>query len=221
MAAALPVTKLASLLLKTLSKPMAKRIKHEASRYPWSQRLLINVGQTTHTITSRMTIWSAGYKVRSITPLEPDKALVNGAELLGEVVVFSVSGVLVVYEYNRSKTKEKQKEEQKLAEMQAESDHLQAKLHSLDVRLKALEKVVKNNTSSILQIPFREKYVEPTDIVSIDERSTVALNGKTIEPSKKSNDISASSSAGGINNETDTTPDDSPRRQPWWRFWRQ
>jgi len=168
-----------------------------------------------------MTIWSAGYKVRSITPLEPDKALVNGAELLGEVVVFSVSGVLVVYEYNRSKTKEKQKEEQKLAEMQAESDHLQAKLHSLDVRLKALEKVVKNNTSSILQIPFREKYVEPTDIVSIDERSTVALNGKTIEPSKKSNDISASSSAGGINNETDTTPDDSPRRQPWWRFWRQ
>jgi hypothetical protein len=162
-----------------------------------------------------MTIWSAGYKVRSITPLEHDKALVNGAELLGEVVVFSVSGVLVVYEYNRSKTKEKQKEEQKLAEMQAESDFLQAKLHSLDIRLKALE----NN--SILQIPFREKYIEPTDVVSIDERSSIKLNGITIEPSKKTNEISANLSAGGVNIETDITPDDSLRRRSWWRFWRQ
>jgi hypothetical protein len=140
---------------------------------------------------------------------------------LGEVVVFSVSGVLVVYEYNRSKTKEKQKEEQKLAEMQAESDFLQAKLHSLDIRLKALEKVVKNNTNSILQIPFREKYIEPTDVVSIDERSSIKLNGITIEPSKKTNEISANLSAGGVNIETDITPDDSLRRRSWWRFWRQ
>eukprot|EP00566_Odontella_aurita_P017452 CAMPEP_0113588578 /NCGR_PEP_ID=MMETSP0015_2-20120614/35595_1 /TAXON_ID=2838 /ORGANISM="Odontella" /LENGTH=273 /DNA_ID=CAMNT_0000494471 /DNA_START=66 /DNA_END=888 /DNA_ORIENTATION=- /assembly_acc=CAM_ASM_000160 len=74
MAAALPVTKLAGLLVKTLAKPLAKRIKHDFSRFPVTQTLLIRVGQTTHALTSRLTIWSAGYKVRSITPLEQEKA---------------------------------------------------------------------------------------------------------------------------------------------------
>eukprot|EP00957_Ditylum_brightwellii_P181643 13836768-Ditylum_brightwellii.AAC.1 len=67
-----------------------------------------------------MTIWSAGYKVRSITPLEPEKALTKGADLLGESIVFLISGVTVVYEYNRSKEKEKAKEAQKLKEIEDE-----------------------------------------------------------------------------------------------------
>mmetsp|Transcript_12826 Transcript_12826/g.28296 ORF Transcript_12826/g.28296 Transcript_12826/m.28296 type:complete len:90 (-) Transcript_12826:1064-1333(-) len=64
MAAALPLTKLAGLFLKTLAKPMAKRIKHEAARTPSTQKLLISIGQMTHNLTSRMTVWSMGYKVK-------------------------------------------------------------------------------------------------------------------------------------------------------------
>lgn len=165
MAHALPVSKLAGLLVRTLSKPLAKRVKHEFSRFPITQRFLIRIGQTSHAITSRMTIWSAGFKVRSITPLEPDKALSLGADLIGESVVLLVSGGVVVVEYNRSKDKEKEKEAEKHREAHEARMELQAKLNALDARLKALETVVKAQSHSILN--FGVKYVEQ-DTVPID-----------------------------------------------------
>lgn len=133
------VTKLASLLVKTLAKPLSKRIKHEFSRYEVTQRFLISIGQATHQITSRMTIWSAGYKVRSIKPLEEEKALSTGAEFVGETFVLLVSGGTVVWEYNRSKAKEIQSAEEKRQVATNERRALQAKLHALDVRVQALE----------------------------------------------------------------------------------
>mmetsp|Transcript_8789 Transcript_8789/g.26308 ORF Transcript_8789/g.26308 Transcript_8789/m.26308 type:complete len:112 (+) Transcript_8789:103-438(+) len=96
MAAALPVTKLAGLLVKTLAKPLAKRIKHDFSRFPVTQTLLIRVGQTTHALTSRLTIWSAGYKVRSITPLEQEKVRVC-EKLLQLYLVTIIDGALVLF----------------------------------------------------------------------------------------------------------------------------
>ena len=167
MAHALPITKLAGLLVKTLSKPLSKRIKHEFSRYQITQRILIGIGQTTHTITSRMTIWSAGYQVRSITPLEPEKALKDGAEFLGESIVFLVSGTVVVWEYNRSNEKARLKEEKVREEERQQREALRAKLKTLDKRLQALEEVVKSNSKFPLH--FGKTYVEPENIVPIDD----------------------------------------------------
>ncbi|EEC45364.1 predicted protein, partial [Phaeodactylum tricornutum CCAP 1055/1] len=146
------LTKIAGLLVKTLAKPLSKRIKHEFSRYPVTQRLLINIGQTSHQFSSRMTIWSAGYKVRSITPLEEEKAMKEGAELVGETFILSVSVGWLLWEYNRSKEKENDKESKRRAASKAERDSLQAKLHALDARLKALEVVVKANSESLLNL---------------------------------------------------------------------
>ena len=167
MAHALPITKLAGLLVKTLSKPLSKRIKHEFSRYQITQRFLIGIGQTTHTITSRMTIWSAGYQVRSITPLEPEKALKDGAEFLGESIVFLVSGTVVVWEYNRTNEKARLKEEKVREDERQQREALRAKLKTLDKRLQALEEVVKSNSKFPLH--FGKTYVEPENIVPIDD----------------------------------------------------
>lgn len=130
--------------------------------------MLIGIGQTSHSITSRLTIWSAGYKVRSITPLEKDKALSMGAELVGESFILMVSGGWIVWEYNRGKEKDRAKEEAVQAKVKKDRDDLQAKLNTLDVRLKALEIVVKANSRSLLNMG--EKYVPPPskDIVPID-----------------------------------------------------
>jgi hypothetical protein len=162
------IAKLAGLLIKTLSKPVSKRIKHEFSRYEITQRMLIGIGQTSHSITSRLTIWSAGYRVRSITPLENSKALSAGAEFVGESFIVMVSGGWIVWEYNRGKDKDRAKEKAVQASAKKDRDALQAKLNSLDVRLKALETVVKTNSRSILNMG--EKYVPPPskDIVPID-----------------------------------------------------
>ena len=99
---ALPLTKLASLLVKTLAKPLSKRIKTQFSRNNTTKAILVGIGQTSHSVTSRMQIWSAGYRVKKISPLEPDKALKDGAEFVGESFIFFVSGYLVVWEYRRS-----------------------------------------------------------------------------------------------------------------------
>lgn len=167
MAHALPITKLAGLLVKTLSKPLSKRIKHEFSRYQITQRILIGIGQTTHTITSRMTIWSAGYQVRSITPLEPEKAMQDGAEFLGESIVFLISGTVVVWEYNRSNEKARLKEQKEREDERQQREALRAKLRTLDKRLHALEEVVKSNSKFPLH--FGKTYVEPENIVPIDD----------------------------------------------------
>ena len=49
-----------------------------------TKNILIGIGQITHRATTRMTIWSAGYKVRNIQPLEMEKALSQGADFVGE-----------------------------------------------------------------------------------------------------------------------------------------
>jgi optic atrophy 3 protein len=146
------VTKIASLFVKTLAKPVSKRIKTEFSKYEVTQRLLVRIGQLNHSVTSRMEIWSAGYKIRTISPLAEEKALKDGAEFVGEFFVLSVSLTLVLLEYNRSAQKEAEKAEGRRAEAVAERKELQRKLRALDLRLHALENTVEKNSQSIFAV---------------------------------------------------------------------
>ena len=63
---------------------MAKQVKHTFKQSEFTQNILIGVGQTFHIVSTRMTIWSAGYKVRSIQALETEAAISQGADLIGE-----------------------------------------------------------------------------------------------------------------------------------------
>mmetsp|Transcript_19838 Transcript_19838/g.28084 ORF Transcript_19838/g.28084 Transcript_19838/m.28084 type:complete len:200 (+) Transcript_19838:106-705(+) len=176
MAQALPIAKLASLLVKTLSKPVSKRIKHEFAQYETTQRLLVGIGQASHQLSSRMTIIASGYKVRSIKPLEHEKAMSSGADFVGESFVLLVSAGIVVYEFDRSS----KKEEKKRQLLREEQEALDAKLLSLDARLKALEKVVKSNSQSILNFSGG-RYEEPKNVVPIVS-SLKEVNKKEKEP---------------------------------------
>mmetsp|Transcript_40313 Transcript_40313/g.97358 ORF Transcript_40313/g.97358 Transcript_40313/m.97358 type:complete len:182 (-) Transcript_40313:324-869(-) len=171
---ALPLTKLASLLVKTLAKPLSKRIKTQFSKNNTTKAILEGIGQTSHSVTSRMQIWSAGYRVKKISALEPEKALKDGAEFVGESFIFFVSGYLVVWEYRRSSESARKK-----------SEKLQAKLNALDERLNAVEDVVKKNSQSILGI---RGYVEP------ESKSLVRINE---EGAPKEADRKPSSSSEG------------------------
>ncbi len=139
-------------MIKTLAKPAAKRIKHEFSKNQTSHQFLIALGQAAHSVTSRMTIWSAGYTVRKIAPLESEKALEQGSELVGEFFVFFVAGSIVVWEYKRSKGKEETKEKQKLEEAKAESERLETKLQSFDDRILALEEAIHEQKNTITRL---------------------------------------------------------------------
>lgn len=94
-----------------------------------------------------MTIWSSGYKVKSVTPLEPDKAMKDGAEFVGEAFVLTVSAGIVVWEFNRSSEKQQQKAKEKRERIVADQEALNYKLRALDVRLKAIEDLIKEQQS--------------------------------------------------------------------------
>ena len=78
--------------------------------------------------------------------LEDEKAMKEGAEFLGESVVFLVSGLAIVFEYNRSQAKSEEKDEIKRAQAKAEREALQAQLLKINERLEAMEKRIQQNS---------------------------------------------------------------------------
>ena len=208
------LTKLGSLFVKTLAKPFSKRIKHEFSRYNFTKQILIGIGQTTHSVTSRMQIWSAGYKVRSIKPLEEEKAIKDGAEFVGESFIFLVSGALLVWEYNRSAESTRAKEEKKQEEARLERAALQAKLIALDARLKAVENTVKHNSHSILGL-VGSTYIEPAAEKLVDIEDD---DDKVIETLKSQTTKDAQTDTSSPPNTTGSAPATSDTK-PWWKVW--
>ncbi|KAL7494318.1 hypothetical protein ACHAWT_003047 [Skeletonema menzelii] len=212
--AALPLAKLAGLLIKTISKPVAKQIKHSAIRYETSRSALIAVGQASHKITTRMTIWSSGYKVRSISKLEDEAALSRGADLLSEAIVFSVAAGVTTYEYLRSSESSKKKEEAQLQKIRDDAAKLQSKLNSLDKRLVALEEYAKANRSSISLLVGGKEYVEPKAVVPIDDRE----GDDNFSILKPINEIQQQDGESSINNASTDESSAVKRKRTWWPF---
>lgn len=203
MAQALPIAKLAALLVKTLSKPVSKRIKRDFSRFEPTRRMLVGIGQSTHSLTSRMAIWSEGFTVRHIAPLEDNKALARGADFVGESFVLMVSMGTVIFEYNRSNEKAKKKDAEFRAKAKAERDALQANFEALDERLKALEDVVEYNSQSILNISGKRLDVaRRRRLVDIPVAGVAEKKDDAQEPQ-----IQPSTAA------TETSD------KPWWKLW--
>jgi hypothetical protein len=71
--APLPLLKLAGLLVKTLAKPVANRVKVEATRHPRLSLVCTSVGQLLHQVTSRINVMAQGYKVLNIDPLPEEE----------------------------------------------------------------------------------------------------------------------------------------------------
>eukprot|EP00934_Nitzschia_sp_Nitz4_P000978 Nitzschia sp. Nitz4//scaffold206_size41850//21596//22437//NITZ4_007423-RA/size41850-processed-gene-0.52-mRNA-1//-1//CDS//3329541568//978//frame0 len=235
---ALPLTKLATLLIRTLAKPLSKQIKATWSKNSFTKGGLIWVGQTNHALSSRMQIWSNGYKVRNIKPLEEEKALKDGAEFLGEAFLFSVSGAVVVFEYNRSNESAKAKDAAKRAEAKAERRALQAKLIALDERLKAVEESLHQSQASSMSIlgggvkvvaPDKRKLVEIVEEEDEDEPTTPSpsatkeTSASKVTPSSQLPsdtlvpDASPAPSPSPTASSNAPTPSDDAK--PWWQIW--
>lgn len=90
--AVLPLVKLGTLVLRTVCKPIANRLKKEAGYHPKFRNFIISIAQANHRFTTRIQrrIYGKATDVL-IRPLDQDKAVQAAADLLGELFVFSVS----------------------------------------------------------------------------------------------------------------------------------
>ncbi|TKW16776.2 hypothetical protein SEVIR_5G324400v4 [Setaria viridis] len=115
----LPLVKLGSLAFRTLSKPIAARLKHNAGIHPKFRGFIIGIAQANHRFTTNMQrrLYGRATDIH-IRPLNEEKAIQAAADLLGELFVFSVAGAAIIYEVQRSARSEAKKEEARKQEME-------------------------------------------------------------------------------------------------------
>ena len=143
--AALPLAKLGGLLIKTLSKPLAKSLKESAKSHPNLSTVLASAGEASHQAAARLSILSGGFRVKAVPKLEEKKALERGADMFGEGIVLTVASSVLVFEYVTNAAKTKEKEAKKMAELDAIDEDLQTRLLLLEKRYAALEKKLKGS----------------------------------------------------------------------------
>eukprot|EP00127_Corallochytrium_limacisporum_P006639 Clim_evm18s232 gene=Clim_evmTU18s232 len=107
---AFPVGKLAYLMVRQLSKPVANTIKQQATQHPSFRRFCVAFAQRYHRLEMNVKIRFLGHSPREIPDLSETRAIQVGAEAIGELVVFTVAGATVILEYNRGKYNERKKE---------------------------------------------------------------------------------------------------------------
>ncbi|KAI4306427.1 hypothetical protein L6164_029704 [Bauhinia variegata] len=143
----LPLLKLGTLALRTLSKPVANRLKHQAAIHPRFNQFIIDIAQANHRIQTRMyrRIYNHATDVE-IRPLNEEKAVQAAVDLIGELFVFTVAGALLIFEVQRSARSEGRKEElrkKELEVMRHRNEALALEVDLLKIRLQSLEKLAK------------------------------------------------------------------------------
>ncbi|KAF4388818.1 hypothetical protein CsatB_000990 [Cannabis sativa] len=143
----LPLVKLGTLILKTVSKPIASKIKQQAGLHPRFRQSIINMAQKNHQITTQMQRRIYGHATDvEIRPLNEEKAVQAAVDLIGELFVFTVAGIALIFEVQRSARSEARKEEirkQELEAMKQRDDDLLREVESLKRKLEELEQLSK------------------------------------------------------------------------------
>ncbi|KAJ1799254.1 hypothetical protein LPJ59_001956 [Coemansia sp. RSA 2399] len=95
--------KIASLLFRTLSKPVANALRQQAKSHNVFRALCINVAQIAHRTEMTWKMNILGYKKEKIRPLNDARAIDAGANFLGEAFIFGVALSLIFAEQMRSR----------------------------------------------------------------------------------------------------------------------
>ncbi|KAL7296489.1 hypothetical protein TKK_0009930 [Trichogramma kaykai] len=123
-----PALKLGVLLFKQISKPLAQVIVNRAKNHPvFRTYFIIPPAQFYHwaEVKCKMYLMNLG-KPTKVAKLNEQMAIELGASLMGEVIIFSVAGGCLMFEYNRQVAKEAKKEELRQMQIQKFVDDIQA-----------------------------------------------------------------------------------------------
>ncbi|KAJ8545479.1 hypothetical protein K7X08_018062 [Anisodus acutangulus] len=144
---ALPVLKLGTLALKTLSKPIGSRLKQQARLHPKFRNFIVSIAQENHRLTTTVQRKLYGHATDvEIRPLDEEKAVQAAVDLLGEVFVFSVAVAALFFEYQRSSRSEAKKEElrkQELEQMRERDEALSREMDIMKRKIQELEQLAR------------------------------------------------------------------------------
>ena len=133
---AFPIAKLGVLLVKQISKPLAKRFANRAKKHRlFRDWVCIPIGQTFHYCETRVKLASLDLvlkrKVVKVPKLSEKDAIEQGSTILSEVLILFTAIGILVYEYKKSRDEKKEEEEIKTAEREL----LKTKLFDLETNI--------------------------------------------------------------------------------------
>lgn len=135
--------KLTSLLVRTVAKPIATTLTALARNNELFKSACILIAQRVHSTDVKLRMRLVGQNKIKVRPLNDKKAVENGARFLSEVILFSVAGLLIVYESARARRKaadEKQTVRGDISDLQDDIAEVKSLLQALSREIDALQK---------------------------------------------------------------------------------
>ncbi|XP_037048193.1 putative OPA3-like protein CG13603 isoform X2 [Bradysia coprophila] len=144
---AFPAAKLGVLAFKQLSKPIANVIKERAKKSPFFRDYIaMPPAQFYNWVEVKTKMWALNLgKPTNVPQLNEAMAIELGANLLGEVIIFTIGAGLLIFEYVRQSNKEAKKEESILMEKKElvnTINDLALQLERQDAQLREINRVV-------------------------------------------------------------------------------
>ncbi|XP_055540942.1 putative OPA3-like protein CG13603 isoform X2 [Wyeomyia smithii] len=144
---AFPAAKLGVLAMKQISKPIATLLKERAKNSPFFRKYVcMPPAQFYNWMEVKTKMWAMNLgKPTNVPVLNEAMAIELGANLLGEIVIFTIGAGLLLMEYQRQVRKESNKEEmalQEKLELQATINELIFQVQRQDTQIREMARVV-------------------------------------------------------------------------------
>ncbi|XP_015176344.1 PREDICTED: optic atrophy 3 protein homolog [Polistes dominula] len=178
-----PVLKLGVLLIKQISKPLAKLIVNQAKNHPvFRTYFIIPPAQFYHwaEVKGKMYMMNLG-KPTKVAKLNEAMAIELGSNLMGEVIIFSLAGGCLIFEYNRQVAKEIKKEEARNAQIQEFKNNIES-LQNNSTRLQSdinylqdvIKELAKRTKYQLPEQPVLTEIVEKVDQSQSTNTTTIS-----------------------------------------------
>ncbi|CEG47179.1 Predicted coiled-coil protein [Plasmopara halstedii] len=159
----LPMIKLGGLVARTLTKPLARVVKSRSKAHPLLNATCEHLGQQQHRMSMKLHMGFRGISNYTIKPLPADQAVEHGADLIGELLIFSVALGVASLEYSRSaatarlkEAKQKELQLQEERELEARFEYLESQVVWLENCLMAITKIIENEIGTRLEVLVTE-----------------------------------------------------------------
>ncbi|KAL4157319.1 hypothetical protein PRNP1_006342 [Phytophthora ramorum] len=187
----LPMIKLGGLVARTLTKPLARVVKSRSKVHPLLNSVCGSLGQTQHRLSMQLHMGFRGISNYTIKPLPADQAVEQGADLVGELLIFSVALGVASLEYSRSAASARAKEATQKAQQQREERETEARFEYLESQVAwledRLEQLANTLESDLLADEHKEKRrrQHPLDQnvhvgLDIDEKSVAEASSSAV-----------------------------------------
>ncbi|XP_055585826.1 putative OPA3-like protein CG13603 isoform X2 [Uranotaenia lowii] len=144
---AFPAAKLGVLAMKQISKPIANLLKERAKNSPFFRKYVcMPPAQFYNWMEVKTKMWAMNLgKPTQVPVLNEAMAIDLGANLLGEIIIFTIGAGLLLLEYQRQVRKEASKEEmvlQEKLELQSTINELIFQVQRQDTQIREMARVV-------------------------------------------------------------------------------